>query len=170
MSGLLNVTGSVSGILGTTVGTPSGGTVLQVMHDETSGWNSFGSTGSYAAVSGFDVAFDCKSATSKVLFQCVCAGAGKASGNTQLGFRLAGPGGLSVVLSEGHHYTGSTVMSMSQGFWMYIHDHNQSVGTTLTYIPQFNSANSIYQAFIGQYVATLGDVKHICTITEFEPQ
>ena len=55
MSGILNSTGAVSGILGTTVGTPSGGKVLQVKLHNPSGTSGITSSTNYPSTAlGFD--------------------------------------------------------------------------------------------------------------------
>ena len=67
MSGILNTTGAVSGILGTTVGTPDGGKVLQVQSKTLTTGYSATETG-WTDITGVTIAITPSSTSSKVLY------------------------------------------------------------------------------------------------------
>ena len=143
------------------------GAIMQTVFTLYSTYNVFGSATAAAASGSFNKSISVLSQTSLIFVQLMLAGSGKHSSNTRLEVRITeSTTSLDIILSNVIGYTSDTSVSYSNNMCTYFHDHNQTVGTTLTYTPKFASTSGTANAGINNYTASDGDAKSYIILQE----
>ena len=143
------------------------GAIMQTVFTLYSTYNVFGSATAAAASGSFNKSISVLSQTSLIFVQLMLAGSGKHSSNTRLEVRITeSTTSLDIILSNVIGYTNDTSISYSNNMCTYFHDHNQTVGTTLTYTPKFASTSGTANVGINNYTASDGDAKSYIILQE----
>ena len=141
------------------------GHIIESKSTSNNSYSSFANN-TFQAITGFNQQIDVKSSNSKMLIFLFLSGAG-AENNTCLSVNLTeSTTSLDVPLTEISGFTANTEKGFDQTTLFYEHNHNQSVGTSLTYTPKFNSALNLSQAFVNNYMNSAGNAHSVILVQE----
>ena len=119
------------------------------------------------AISGFSQSISVTQSTSKIHVSLYLAGAGKKDNNTSLAVQLTeNSTGLDILLTNMIGFTNSTAYITDSAVQFYEHNHAQTAGTMLNYIPKFYSKSNNSKAFLNNYGVSNGDAKSYIRVQE----
>ncbi len=118
-------------------------------------------------ISGFNQSISVTQSTSKIHITLYLSGAGKKDNNTSLAVQLTeNTTSLNILLTNMIGFTNSTAYITDSAVQFYEHNHAQTTGTVLNYVPKFYSKSGNSKAFLNNYGVTNGDGKSYILVQE----